>query len=128
LGIAYLQTTPLKHDFVLEVIPDPSQHPGHPGHQPLQAASQFGSGHFQRSGQRMSREEHISKCGDDTVDGCEILHQLKTVGGRHPMISRVSTCFQNPKKLVVLTRWPIHSISEVEKTGHLPIRSPGNDG
>ena len=48
------------------------------------------------------------------------------------MISRVSTCFQNPK-LVVLTRWPIHSIravllpksGEVEKTGHLPIRSPG---
>ena len=31
----------------------------------------------------------------DTVDGCEILHQL--IGGKHPIIyNRVSTCFNHP--------------------------------
>ena len=30
----------------------------------------------------------------DTVDGCEILHQL--IGGKHPIIYRVSTCFNHP--------------------------------
>lgn len=32
----------------------------------------------------------------DTVDGSEILHQLIDGKGKHPMIYKLSTCFNHP--------------------------------
>ena len=40
------------------------------------------------------------------MDGCEILHQL--IGGKHPTIHRVSTCFNHPRWCRISS---IHSIS-----------------
>ena len=41
-----------------------------------------------------------------TLDGCEI---LPLIGGKHPMIYRVSTCFNHPFGGAGF-RWPIHSM------------------
>jgi hypothetical protein len=57
-----------------------------------------------RKDQQATLEGTKSSLEEDTVDGCEILHQL--IGGKHPIIFRVSTIL-----LVVQDFATIHLIS-----------------